>query len=77
MKHRLVPRPPTKPQVMNRPTTLSVAKLLKILPNPSKKIPNNAVIWAPIFRITVAFGTARSEMQAGHNDPTKASVDDE
>jgi hypothetical protein len=77
IKHKLVPSPPINPQVINSPTTLSTANPLRILPNPSKKIPSRAVILAPIFRITVAFGTASSEIQAGHNDPTKASVEEE
>ena len=77
IKQKLVPKPPTTPQVINSAATLSVAKPLKILPNPKRKIPSNAVTRAPILRITVALGTARSEMHAGHNEPTNASVEDE
>src|SRR3954464_5149165 len=77
MKHRLVPRPPTNPQVIKSPGTLCVANPLRILPRPSKKIPSMAVVRAPINPISLALGTARREIQAGHSDPTKANVEEE
>ena len=77
IKHKLVPSPPTKPHVMNRPATLSVANPLKILPKPRRKMPRRAVTRDPMSRITLALGTARREMQAGQSDPTKANVEDE
>lgn len=77
MKQRLVPTPPTTPQVMNKPAILSVANPLRMLPSPRRKIPRRAVRRTPITRITLALGTASSEIHAGHKDPTNASVEEE
>ena len=77
IKQKLVPIPPISPQVINSRAMFPVANPLTIQASPRNETPRRAVIRAPIMRIIVAFGTARSEIQAGLREPTKASVEGE
>jgi hypothetical protein len=73
----LVPTPVIAPEVTNNAPMLSVAKPLRISPNPMREIPSSAVLLAPRNRMTLAFIRPNPEIQATVEEPTKYRVEAE